>query len=83
MSKPDWREPLAAVEVDVDIENEDAAEAATHVELRAVTGDDAQGKDGPAGVCRKSHLTASAACTFLTSVPPVKDTSLQCTSHRR
>jgi hypothetical protein len=37
VSKPDWREPLAVVEVDLDIENEDAAEEATHVELRAVT----------------------------------------------
>jgi hypothetical protein len=37
VSKHDWREPLAVVEVDVDIENENAAEEATHVELRAVT----------------------------------------------
>jgi hypothetical protein len=37
VSKPDWREPLAVVEVNLDIENEDAAEEATHVELRAVT----------------------------------------------
>ena len=34
---PDWRELLAVVEVNLDIENEDAAEEATHVELRAVT----------------------------------------------
>jgi len=37
VSKRDWREPLTVVEVDLDIENEDAAEEATHVELRAVT----------------------------------------------
>jgi len=37
VSKPDWREPLTVVEVDFDIENGDAAEEATHVELRAVT----------------------------------------------
>ena len=37
MPKRDWREPLAVVEVDLDIENEDAAEEAPHVELRAVT----------------------------------------------
>jgi len=37
VSKPDWREPLAVVEVNLDIRSEDAAEAATHVELRAVT----------------------------------------------
>lgn len=37
VSKRDCCEPLAVVEVDLDIENEDAAEEATHVELRAVT----------------------------------------------
>jgi hypothetical protein len=37
VSQPDWRESLAVVEVDLDIENEDAAEEATHAELRAVT----------------------------------------------
>ena len=35
--KLDWRESLAVVEVDLEIENEDAAEEATHAELRAVT----------------------------------------------
>lgn len=37
MSKPDWCELLAVVEVDLDIETEDAVEEATHVELRAFT----------------------------------------------
>jgi len=37
VSKPDRRKPLTVVEVDLDIENEDAVEEATHVELRAVT----------------------------------------------
>jgi hypothetical protein len=37
VSKRDWCEPLAVVEVDLDIQNEDAVEEATHVELRAVT----------------------------------------------
>ena len=35
--KLDWREPLAVVEVDLNIENEAAPEEATHAEFRAVT----------------------------------------------
>ncbi|HEY2524754.1 MAG TPA: hypothetical protein VGI29_06825 [Candidatus Binataceae bacterium] len=37
MSEQNSREPLGVVEVDIDIENPDAAEEATEVELRAVT----------------------------------------------